>query len=179
MSLLWLNLGCGGDRRKDPWLGVDRVEGPAVDQVVDLNEGPWPWADNAVDRILAQDIFEHVDDAVLFMTECWRVLMPGGALFLKTPHWRHRDAYTDPTHKRFPTEHTFDYWIPGTVLHDLHGAAYGGVGFMPGPLLVREGAIHLTLFKVEPLEYPMVRDSVKTRGVPRDPGNPSFLPVTW
>lgn len=142
-----LNLGCGTDLREG-WVNVDRSAVPGVDVVHDLDRGPWPFQDGEADRILARDVFEHVNDPIMFMTECWRVLEPDGALFLKTPHWRHRDAYTDPTHRRYSTEATFDYWIPGTVLYHLHNAAYGGVAFQSGPLQVQAGAIHVTLFKV-------------------------------
>lgn len=146
-----LNLGAGGDRR-DGWTGVDRAECPGADIVHDLDRGPWPFEDGSVERILAKDVFEHVDNPILFMTECWRILEYGGPLFLRTPHYKHRDAYTDPTHRRFPTEHTFDYWIPGRTLFELHNTAYGGVSFTSGPMHVGGGAIEVTLFKVDPGE---------------------------
>lgn len=142
-----VNLGCGSDRR-DGWTGLDRAAGPAVDIVHDLDQGPWPFKDGSVEAILAKDVFEHVADPILFMTECWRVLQPEGSLFIRTPHWRHRDAYTDPTHRRFPTESTFDYWIPGQLLHHLHNAAYGGVSFKLDGLDVISGAINVSLFKL-------------------------------
>jgi len=97
--------------------------------VHDLDVRPWPFETNSVTRIEAKDVFEHVVDAVGFMTETHRILKPGMVLHIRTPHWRSMDAYTDPTHRRFPTEHTFDYWIPGTVLYTHHNAAYGAVAF--------------------------------------------------
>jgi predicted SAM-dependent methyltransferase len=142
-----LNLGCGSDRR-DGCVGVDRVKTPAADVVHDLDTGPWPFDDCTAEAILAKDVFEHVSDPVLFMTECWRILEGDAPLFIRTPYYKHRDAYTDPTHKRFPTEHTFDYWIPGTLLHRLHNAAYGSVDFRSGPMSIKDGAIEVTLFKI-------------------------------
>jgi predicted SAM-dependent methyltransferase len=126
--MIKLNLGCGADRRPG-FIGVDLFDGPQVDQIHDLDHGPWPWDDASAEHILARHIFEHVSDPVLFMAESWRVLRPGGMLEVATPHWKSRDAYTDPTHRRFPTEHTFDYWVPGTFLRQHHGAAYTGVTF--------------------------------------------------
>lgn len=160
---VWLNLGCGSKRRPK-WTGVDRVWTDAVDYVHDLNHGPWPWATGSIQRILAEDVFEHVDDPVLFMTECWRLLQVGGPLFIKTPHYLHRDAFTDPTHKRFPTEHTFDYWVPGAGLFELHNAAYGGVGFMPGPLTVQDGCILVTLHKAARTDWPSIAEGIKAGG---------------
>lgn len=142
-----LNLGCGNDRREG-YIGVDLFDGPQVDQIHDLDRGPWPWLDSSVHHILARHVFEHVQDPVLFMAECWRVLRPGHSLDVVTPHWKSRDAYTDPTHRRFPTEHTFDYWVPGTSLRQHHGGAYHGVSFQYAttPSIIG-GELHVTLIK--------------------------------
>jgi len=32
------------------------------------------------------------------MNECWRILRPGGRIYLKLPHWKHNNTYMDPTH---------------------------------------------------------------------------------
>jgi hypothetical protein len=179
VSGLRLNLGCG-QSRMESWTGVDRVAGPAVDLVHDLDVGPWPWGDESVERILASDVFEHVGDAVMFMVECHRVLEDNSPLFIKTPHYLHRDAYTDPTHRRFPTEHTFDYWVPGTQLYEQGNAAYGAVGFRPGPLWVGNGSIQLTLFKANPREYRHIAAGVHlSGGIPRDPNSPPIPSVPW
>jgi SAM-dependent methyltransferase len=126
-----LNLGCGTDiRSKDEgWVNLDIADGPGVDIVHDLDDAPWPFSIATFDEVAAYDIFEHVEDPITFMVQAWRVLKWGGVLTLRTTHWREKNAYTDPTHKRFPTEETFDYWIAGTVLHSRHNNAYGGVSF--------------------------------------------------
>lgn len=142
-----LNLGCGSDPVTG-MVNVDLVALPAVDVVHDLDVAPWPWADGSVREILAKDVFEHVDQPVRFMTESHRVLEPGGTLLMKTPHFRHQDAFTDPTHRRFCTEHTWDYWIGGTELHRLHGAAYGGVTFELQRRSVVSGSIFIHLHKI-------------------------------
>jgi len=125
---LKLNLGAGF-RSMEGWVNVDRVKLVGVDVVHDLDVGPWPWADESADEIEAKDVFEHLNDAILFVTECWRILRVGGELTVTTTHYDHPNAFTDPTHKRFPTRWTFDYWIPGTVFYHEHNAAYGGVAF--------------------------------------------------
>jgi SAM-dependent methyltransferase len=125
-----LNLGCGA-RTLFGYHNVDKVVvGPGVDEVVDLDY-PWPWSDATVEEIRARDLFEHVADPVLFMREAHRVLVPGGLLWIRCPNiaLNLADAFTDPTHRRFPTWHTFDFWIPGTPYHAEHNAAYGGVSF--------------------------------------------------
>jgi SAM-dependent methyltransferase len=144
---LSLNLGCGSDRL-DGFVNVDIAALPEVDVVHDLDVLPWPWKDGSVQQILAQDVFEHVANPIGFMTESHRVLEPGGLLTLKSPHWRHRDAFTDPTHRRFCTEHTWDYWIKDTHLYERHGRAYGGVAFNLARRETHSGAIFMSLIKI-------------------------------
>lgn len=142
-----LNLGCGS-RLAEGYVNVDRVKLDGVDVVHDLDVLPWPWDDGSAEQIVAQDVFEHVADPIGFMTESHRVLTVGGALIIKSPHFRHQDAYTDPTHKRFCTEYTWDYWIPGTQLYTDHNAAYGGAAFTLNYRQIIAGSIYLHLHKI-------------------------------
>lgn len=125
-----LNLGAGG-RCLPGWVNVDRVQLPGIDQVWDLDLPVWPVQSGAVEEITARDVFEHVADPIRFMVECHRVLMDKGMLWIRTPNIALSlgDAFTDPTHRRFPTWNTFDYWVPGTRYYQEHNAAYGGVAF--------------------------------------------------
>lgn len=120
-----LNLGAGS-RAKDGYVNVDAAAIPGIDVVHDLDVLPWPFADDSADRVEAFDVFEHVDNPVGFVTECWRVLKPGAEVYIHTSYWRSKNGYTDPTHKRFCTKRTFDYWIQGTDYFARYGAAYGG-----------------------------------------------------
>jgi len=142
-----LNLGCGSSAVAG-MVNVDVADIPGVDVVHDLDVVPWPWADGSASGIIAQDLFEHVGNPVGFMTESHRVLRAGGDLLMKVPHFRHQDAYTDPTHRRFCTEHTWDYWIEGTELCKRHNAAYGGVAFSLASRQVMTGSIFIHLHKI-------------------------------
>lgn len=124
MSALYLNLGSGIDALHR-YVNVDIADIPEVDVVHDLDVAPWPWEDSTVSCIRAYDIFEHVSNPVLFIQECWRVLEVDGLLDLHVSYWKSQNAYTDPTHKRFCTEETFDYWVRGTQMQARYGAAYG------------------------------------------------------
>ncbi len=142
-----LNLGAGSAVLAG-WCNLDRAALPGVDVVHDLDVRPWPFDTGSMDQIVAKDIFEHVADPVLFMTECHRILRPGAGLFIQCPYYRGRDAFTDPTHRRFPTEHTFDFWIPGTVLHAANNAAYGGVSFAQRYIEVSLEKVSIDLIKI-------------------------------
>lgn len=120
-----LNLGVG--RRPDPSpdvINVDRLDLPGVQVVHDLDVLPWPFGSEAFTEIRAFHVYEHLRDPLGFMAESWRVLGAGGTLTIVVPHWESDNAHTDPTHVRFCTERTWDYWIPGTILHGE--AAYAG-----------------------------------------------------
>ena len=120
-----LNVGCG----RFPVAGavnVDRVAMPSVDVVHDLDVVPWPFEDGVFDEVRGVQVFEHVANPIGFMVESWRVLRSGGVLVLAVPHYQSENAFTDPTHVRFCTEHTWDYWIDGAPLNRTQGPQFGG-----------------------------------------------------
>lgn len=117
-----LNLGAG--TRPEPGaVNHDRTKhGPHIDVAHDLNVLPWPWLEASFDRIIARSVLEHLRlNLVEAADECWRVLRPGGELYLKLPHWRHDNAYTDPTHYWRYSLHSCDVLDPDTEM----GREYG------------------------------------------------------
>ena len=143
-----INLGAGSALLTG-WVNLDRVKLPGIDVVHDLDERYWPFGDGTADQIVAKDVFEHVADPILFMTECHRILRPGAGLFIQCPYYRGRDAFTDPTHRRFPTEHTFDFWIPGTLLFNANNRAYGGVSFKRMSMEVSRETMAVNLARID------------------------------
>jgi len=80
------------DLRLDP-------ERPWVTVAWDLNEHPWPWAEESFDLIVACAVFEHLRrNLIETLNECWRILRPQGVLYMKLPYWNHEISYIDPTH---------------------------------------------------------------------------------
>jgi len=91
-----LHLGCG-DREKPGYTNVDVRETAATDQVHDLEQTPWPWADNSTRRIVAEHVFEHLDSVETTLRECARILRPGGRLKVVWPVGQ--NGWADPDHE--------------------------------------------------------------------------------
>lgn len=118
-----LNLGSGRKPMPDA-INVDKVADAAADEVWDLDCYPWPWPRDFASDIWCVHLFEHVEDPISFMAECHRVLEPAGLLHIEVPHYKNQNAFTDPTHRRYCTEDTFRYWVPGNWLSDITGDLY-------------------------------------------------------
>lgn len=81
-----LNLGCGIDYRKD-FVNADFHSHLKTDVEYDLNQLPYPFADNEFDYILASHVLEHLDKPFWVMKELHRILKPNGTLHVKVPHF--------------------------------------------------------------------------------------------
>lgn len=81
----FLNLGCGS-RYHPEWVNVDIVpQGPSVIQH-DLSQR-LPFSAESFDVVYHAAVLEHIRrvDAPIFMTECYRVLKPGGVIRVGVP----------------------------------------------------------------------------------------------
>jgi len=111
-----LHLGCGRVIIPDA-VNVDILPLDQVDVRHDLNVMPWPWEDGEVYEIIANHLVEHLAcGMVAFMDECWRLLLPGGTVYIEVPDAADLDlAWCDPTHVRPYRTHSFvNYFtIPG------------------------------------------------------------------
>lgn len=100
---LRLNLGCG-DKLLPGWLNVDSVPDCNPDMVCDLEQFPWPWADNSVEEILLSHVLEHLgEDRDVYLgiiKELYRVCCHGARIQIMVPHPRHDHFLWDPTHVR-------------------------------------------------------------------------------
>jgi len=112
-----LNLGCGAYPESDS-INHDRFfHSLYVDVAWDLNILPWPWEDEQFSGIIAKAVLEHLDhNLVVSINECWRILEPGGTLYMKLPAWDNEVSYQDPTHKWFFSPRVFEYFDPDTPL---------------------------------------------------------------
>ncbi len=150
---LRLNLGCGKDIHPG-FVNVDFVEGDGVDVVADLDETPWPWADESVDEILAFMVFEHVNRFDAIWREVYRVLRPGGEISIRVAYgniydpfhhsvWKKRSirtlmygyATSASPHRSFRLVQGPRFrWVPGGFPW-WHARKYLGINLPPIPLV--------------------------------------------
>jgi SAM-dependent methyltransferase len=107
-----LNLGCGNDIKKG-FVNLDSIKLGGVDVVHDLNKFPWPFKDNSFDYIFTASTLEHLDNLILTMEEIHRICNNKSKIEIIVPHFSSLGAYQDPTHKKFFSYYTFDYFTEG------------------------------------------------------------------
>ncbi len=106
-----LNLGCG-NKKIGGYTGVDHMKTAAADVVHDLNLTPYPFADGSVDEIMADNVLEHLNDIIAVMEEWHRLCRNGAIIKISLPYYKSSGAFSDPTHKHFFTENSFQYFSP-------------------------------------------------------------------
>jgi len=108
-----------------PEPGVQPLE-PSGGTVVEVPPGdareletmPWRWDDEALDALVAIDVFGGLAvDVPVWLDESWRVLRPGGLLIVRLPAWNNPRSYRSPTRTRVVSEETFAAWDPDSEQH--------------------------------------------------------------
>lgn len=90
-----IDLGCGTAPYKhdilgvaDSYIGVDWKNTPhdqsGIDIFADLSVR-LPFDDNGADTVVSFQVLEHVPEPVHFLSECFRLLKPGGRILVTTP----------------------------------------------------------------------------------------------
>lgn len=83
---LSVNIGPGFSAKAD-WVNVDIFKFPGVNCIYDCRKG-LPFSDGSVRCIFTEHFFEHIDyleEAPLFLADCYRVLEPGGVIRIIVP----------------------------------------------------------------------------------------------
>ena len=112
-----LNIGCGNSKKKD-YINCDISADVKPDKIVDL-EKKLPFKDNSVDEIILEHVLEHVKDLVGAMRELRRICKNGARIYVRVPFYASWSQFTDPTHVRFFTPRTFDYFQKGNLSHEV------------------------------------------------------------
>jgi SAM-dependent methyltransferase len=71
-------------------------------KLVDFVKNRLPYKDNTFDVVYSKSVIEHMPDVLNFVTECKRVLKPGGTFLALTPDWNanYKTFFDDFTHVR-------------------------------------------------------------------------------
>jgi SAM-dependent methyltransferase len=127
-----LDLGCGANPRNpfnaDETFGVDIRDLGGGIRKANLFIEPIPFDDGYFNFVSAYDFIEHVPRVlsvfnsqagetniiypfINLMNEIYRVLVPGGYFYSRTPAYPHPEAFQDPTHVNIITEQTFPLYF--------------------------------------------------------------------
>lgn len=117
-----VDLGCGGNK-KPGFIGLDFVDAPEVDHVLDLTRDRYPFDDASVDEIFSAHFLEHIDAPNHVFSEVGRIAKDGARIEFWTPY-----AFSDEAslygHLHYLTE---EEWLHFTLLHrDAHVSMLGG-----------------------------------------------------
>ncbi len=107
-----LHLGCGNNI-KEGYINIDIANLKGVDIIQDLEKFPYPFEDNEISEVYTQHTLEHLNDLVKVMEELHRICKNGAKIKIIVPYFSGQGAFNDPTHKRFFTYKTFEYFEGG------------------------------------------------------------------
>ncbi|PKM98777.1 MAG: hypothetical protein CVU79_01655 [Elusimicrobia bacterium HGW-Elusimicrobia-3] len=136
-----LNIGCGYNRLEG-WLNVDNNPDSAADTLMEAHDLRLESA--SAEEVKALQLVEHLGffKAKYFLSECWRVLKPGGTLTLETPD----------------IEKTFSVFLAGDA-----AAREAALGWVYGPETAGMG--HAYCFPKELLAELLAEAGFETRAV--------------
>jgi SAM-dependent methyltransferase len=117
-----IDLGCGANK-KTGFLGLDFVDAPGVDHVLDLTKDRYPFDDASVDEVFSAHFLEHIEAPNNVFSEIGRIAKDGARIEFWTPY-----AFSDEAslygHLHYLTE---EEWLHFGVLHrDAHVQMLGG-----------------------------------------------------
>ena len=107
MSII-IDIGCGAHKQPGT-VGIDCRALPGVNVVCDFERG-LPFKEGSISGAYSIHSIEHMRELIIFMVDLYRVLAPGAIVLIKTPYYTSRKAFIDPTHVRFMTEESFEYF---------------------------------------------------------------------
>ena len=101
-----LDIGCGANKVAGA-IGMDVNPRTAADVIHDLDDLPYPFADDEFDEVIGRHVIEHVRDPLAVMGELHRITRNGGLVKLLVPHWTNPDFATDLTHRNHLNSYSF------------------------------------------------------------------------
>ena len=118
-----LNLGCGKEILEG-YVNLDIIKLEGTDVVHDLNKFPYPFPDNYFDEVFTKSVLEHLSDTQKVLEELWRISKPDAIIIISVPHFESLGAFIDPTHKKFFSYYSFDYYCKEGIHKPKHNYDY-------------------------------------------------------
>ena len=112
-----LHLGCGHDYKKG-YMNCDVSKEVSPDKIIDL-EKKFPLKNDSVREIIANHVFEHIHNFIPMMHEIYRISKKGAVIKIKVPFYSSWGQFNDPTHVRFFSPYTFNYFKAGNYSHEV------------------------------------------------------------
>ena len=113
-----LHLGCGNNRMEG-YVNCDISKDVNPDKIVDL-EKKLLFKDNSINEIVANHVLEHINNFVPLMHELYRVCKKNSKIKIKVPFYSAWGQFNDPTHVRFFSPFTFNYFKKGSYSHEVN-----------------------------------------------------------
>ena len=133
-------------QKREGTIGVDYNASLDGDVNHDLNQYPYPFDDEVVDKVYIDNCLEHLDSPLKVMEEIYRILKLGGEVEVIVPYFRSSSAFIDPTHVHFFTVNSFAYYDPKSEIYKRYG--YTHVKFSVLKIIFHENLISGTLKKL-------------------------------
>ena len=97
---------------------------------LDLERDPFPWPDGSLDVVVVNQVFEHLKNLWLPMSECWRVLRLGGLAVVSVPNLASLHNRVLLVLGRQPTSiRTFGPHVRGFTFGEFRSFVAAGGGF--------------------------------------------------
>jgi len=113
-----LHLGCGNDY-KEGYVNCDWTDKVKVDRVIDLEKPLDMFETDSVEEVICYHVLEHINNFIPLMHELHRVCKNNAIIKIKTPFYSAWGQFNDPTHVRFFTPYTFDYFKVNNYSHEV------------------------------------------------------------
>jgi SAM-dependent methyltransferase len=101
-----LNFGCGINILTG-WDNVDIQKGKGVFKSFDFDTCPYPIKDNTYDKVLFDFVIEHLSNPKGSLEELHRICKNNARIFIRTPYYNNKGAFTDMTHRSYHTDRSF------------------------------------------------------------------------
>jgi len=121
--LLGLDIGCGRNKR-NRFIGIDKIYNKNIDLVCDIEQGYLPFKDNVFDIVYSNHVLEHLKNLDFVLSEITRVMKVCAEFQVSVPYAGSFTAFQDPTHVRFFTINTFDYFVQKSDFDVAHTKKY-------------------------------------------------------